>query len=538
MYKINSFSLHNFLLIIILFLCEVICPQAIRDNFRIFPSNSTQTEVFITTHPHNPSFMFASANTIIFQPSYFVSEGVYVTTDGGTTWFGSDTCKGANINFHGGDPGIAIDKDGVLHITRKARFPLQGLFAHYSTDYGATWSDQYPITTEFLERAAVTTDGFSQSQFFGRTYAAWVKLSPPFALYSSYTTNNGASWSSPVQVNNPTQRCAGGEAVVYRSGKIYTCWAGVDPNAPFSEKFIGFASSSDGGNTWTVNENIFPTQGIRGLLSQKQNIRVDGLPRMEVDNTGGERDGWIYIVTTQKNLSPAGTDPDIILNRSTDGGLTWSQGIRVNQDPLNNGKIQYFPAIHIDETGGVNVIFYDDRNTTSDSTGVFLARSVDGGNTWIEYEISDHNFRPSAIGGLGQGYQGDNIGLTSSGKTLWPVWMDNSSGIYQVWAAPIDISVLDAEEQNLPPSDFKLNQNYPNPFNPSTTLSFIVGQRSFVSLKVYDVLGNEVALLINEEKLPGVYEINFNASGLSSGIYFYKLTAGSFTETKKMVLLR
>src|SRR5690606_6877584 len=174
------------------------------------------------------------------------------TTDGGTTWFGSDTCKGANINFHGGDPGIAIDKVGVLHITRMARFPLQGLFAHFSTDYGATWSDQYPITTEFLGRASVTTAGLQQSQFYGRSYAAWVKLSPPFALSSSYTTNNGVSWSSPVQVNNPSQRSAGGEAVVHSSGKIYTCWAGVDPNAPFSEKFIGFASSADGGNNWTV----------------------------------------------------------------------------------------------------------------------------------------------------------------------------------------------------------------------------------------------------------------------------------------------
>ncbi|RPI74255.1 MAG: T9SS C-terminal target domain-containing protein [Ignavibacteriales bacterium] len=259
---------------------------------------------------------------------------------------------------------------------------------------------------------------------------------------------------------------------------------------------------------------------------------------MEVDNTGGQRDGWIYIVTTQKNLTPAGTDPDIILNRSTDGGLTWSSGIRVNQDALNNGKIQYFPAVHIDDFGGVNIIFYDDRNTASDSAGVFLARSVDGGNSWTEYEISDHNFKPAAVGGLGQGYQGDNIGITSSGNILWPVWMDNSSGIYQVWTVPIDITTLDVKETFNIPDEFKLYQNYPNPFNPATTLTFDINHSSFVSFKVYDVLGNEISNLINEYKGPGEYEVQFNASSLPSGIYFYRLNAGTYSKTRKMALIK
>ncbi len=95
------------------------------------------------------------------------------------------------------------------------------------------------------------------------------------------------------------------------------------------------------------------------------------------------------------------------------------------------------------------------------------------------------------------------------------------------------------------PEDFFLSQNYPNPFNPSTkikytipsvTLSGVEGSR--VSLKVYDVIGNEVATLVNEEKPAGSYEVNFDAKGLSSGIYFYKLQAGSFVETKKMILIK
>ena len=85
---------------------------------------------------------------------------------------------------------------------------------------------------------------------------------------------------------------------------------------------------------------------------------------------------------------------------------------------------------------------------------------------------------------------------------------------------------------------FNLHQNYPNPFNPSTTISYSISEIEFVTLKVYDVLGNEIANLVSEEKRIGNYEIEFNASKLPSGIYFYRIQAGSFVETKKMALLR
>ena len=86
------------------------------------------------------------------------------------------------------------------------------------------------------------------------------------------------------------------------------------------------------------------------------------------------------------------------------------------------------------------------------------------------------------------------------------------------------------------PSTFSLEQNYPNPFNPSTKIKYSVTQSSNVVLKIYDVLGNEVATLVNEEKPAGSYEVEFNPSSLTSGVYFYKLQAGSFVDTKKMIL--
>jgi len=85
---------------------------------------------------------------------------------------------------------------------------------------------------------------------------------------------------------------------------------------------------------------------------------------------------------------------------------------------------------------------------------------------------------------------------------------------------------------------YKLSQNYPNPFNPVTTIKYQMPELNFVTIKVYDVLGNEIVTLVNEEKQTGFHEIEFNLDKSTSGIYFYRLQAGSFVETKKMVLMK
>jgi len=524
----------------------------IGQNYRLSPGNYNQYEVSIVVNPNNPNIIFASANTFLLS---FISEGIYVTTDGGANWQGNDTCKGEPVTLHSGDPGIVIDKDGKFILTRKGF--SAGIYSHYSTDNGITWSNQKIIANEDIapERAGVVSDFSSSSSYFGRTYVLWVRISQVTPVIYVYTDDGAQTWSLPDTMFIPSQRSVGGELAIDQNGKLFSCWASVTEVSPFTEDFVGFASSSDGGNSWTVKENAFDMNGIAGQLTQKSNIRVNGLPRIAVDSTSGPRSGWIYIVTGQKNLSPAGSDEDIILNRSTDGGLTWSAGIRVNQDQLNNGKIQLFPAVHVDKYGGVNVIFFDDRNTTSDSSGVFLARTDDGGNTWQEFEISDHNFQPKPIAGVAQGKMGDNIGIISANDKLWPVWMDNSiNEIYQIWTVPIEISTVGVNEPVQQPAEFSLSQNYPNPFNPSTTIMFSLKEESFVTLKFFDILGREIQTIINEVKPTGEHEVELSTvghSGLSgienlpSGIYFYQLKAlptgrqdGSFVQTKKMVLIR
>ncbi|NNG27996.1 MAG: T9SS type A sorting domain-containing protein [Ignavibacteriaceae bacterium] len=119
---------------------------------------------------------------------------------------------------------------------------------------------------------------------------------------------------------------------------------------------------------------------------------------------------------------------------------------------------------------------------------------------------------------------------------------DNILGITNYNFNSIDLIELDPNSVyyrvSTTPNNYALSQNFPNPFNPATTINYQIPERSFVTLKAYDVLGNEVATLINDEKPAGSYEVSFDASSLPSGVYFYKLHAGSFTETKKMILLR
>jgi hypothetical protein len=100
--------------------------------------------------------------------------------------------------------------------------------------------------------------------------------------------------------------------------------------------------------------------------------------------------------------------------------------------------------------------------------------------------------------------------------------------------SPIGIHLVSTEI----PNDYLLLQNYPNPFNPNTIINFKIVKGDFVKLTVYDLLGRETVILVNEELKPGTYETDFDGSNLPSGVYYYKITTGDFTQTKKMVLLK
>jgi hypothetical protein len=383
------------------------------------------------------------------------------------------------------------------------------------------------------------------SPYYGRMYSAWVNFVSPYPVLISYSADSGKSWSTPAAVNTtPPARCSGGYVKTGGDGKVYVCWAGLPDVGPFLEDFVGFAVSTNGGVDWSINQNAFDMNGVNGILSAKSNIRINGLPHLDVDKSNGPRKGWIYIITTEKDLSPAGGDHEIILHRSTDDGQTWSGGIRVNQDALNNGKIQYFPAIHVDSGGAINIIYYDDRNTSSDSAEILLSRSVDGGATWSERIISDHRCKPKPIPGGSAGYQGDHISLTSVGERLYAFWMDDFSGTYQVWSTMITISSLGVKNtDDVLPATFELEQNFPNPFNPSTIINYRLQRKSNVILSVYTMTGELVSTLAEGIRDAGDYSVRWTAVNRASGIYFCRLRAidpsgASFTAVRKMLFLR
>ena len=130
----------------------------------------------------------------------------------------------------------------------------------------------------------------------------------------------------------------------------------------------------------------------------------------------------------------------------------------------------------------------------------------------------------------------------SNSNARWLYWVsgNNTTYIYLIRAYVSIVTDVGTETVELLPKGFSLEQNYPNPFNPSTKITYNLADREFVSLKVYDLLGNEVATLVNEEKPAGSYNVQFSMDklNLSSGTYFYRLQAGNFVETKKMILLK
>ena len=280
---------------------------------------------------------------------------------------------------------------------------------------------------------------------------------------------------------------------------------------------------------------------------------------------------------------------DIKAQRYSSDGTALGSNFRVNDDQGSNRQVS--PSISTDGSGNFVIAWVDDRNfqTLLDTTDIYAQRyssdgtalgsnfkvnddqgssfywdggpssSTDGsGNfviTWADWRNGNRDIYAQryTIDGstLGSNFMVINTSeedQSSPDVKLWNgriynTWADNRAGGtgYDIWANVLDwnnpVGVEDEETLEIP-SAFSLSQNYPNPFNPSTKIRYSIPQSSNVVIKVFDVLGNEIATLVNEEKPVGIYEITWYAESLPSGIYFYRIQTGSFVETKKMVLMK
>lgn len=417
----------------------------VNPNYRLLPSSgSTQSEISVDINPINPNIIFASANTTNWPVTTLYGTGLYWSTNGGINWTGFDNPP---IGSNSGDPAAVIGPNGNFYIGYIRDGGGQGVSV--STNNGATWSNYIAASDpsssgDLLDKNHLWVDKQLTSPYVNRVYDAWTHFvtgSPSEnQVVLNYSTNNGISWSSFVDLSSslsPGSHAQGVNISTGPNGEVYATFAIYDDwgTGIYGEDAIGFAKSTNGGVSFT-KARIYtaPNFGIRGNL-KPTNIRVSSFPSMAVDRSGGPRNGYIYIVWPQRGVSPAGSDPDIVLIRSTDGGSTWSSPVRVNNDPINNGKDQYYPWCTVDQSNGaLHIVFYDNRNTTTDSSGVWMATSFDGGLTFENFQVSDANFKPKPISGLASGYQGDYIGITAGNGKAYPVWAEDRTGNYQAWS--------------------------------------------------------------------------------------------------------
>jgi len=268
-----------------------------------------------------------------------------------------------------------------------------------------------------------------------------------------------------------------------------------------------------------------------GAISTASSFSTPIAPGVTKDQFMGVLNGqnaWIFYTT--------GTTGSINLNciTSIDGGTTFSAPVTIGSLPSRDEY--WFDARHY--ASGVDLIFYSDSlqggspTTSSDKLFNSYASNSSPGTFVTPTQVNDRPMEWSARGYIPVLIEYNNAG--SDAAALW-VGIDgaNKRLYFDRFGAVVGVN-----NENSIPEKFTLGQNYPNPFNPNTKIDFSIPKNSLVTIKVYDVLGKEVAVLVNKNLTIGSYTVDFNASSLTSGVYFYTISAGEFTETKKLVLVK
>ena len=446
-------------------------------NFRLKPgSNTTQSEMSVDIHPSNNNIVFGSANTTDWPMTTLFGTGVYWSLNGGTTWTGYDNPPFSSYC----DPASVIGFDGKFYQNFITNSNGQGVAI--STNNGVNWNSYTiaPNPGSVADKNHFMVDKKSGSPYVNRSYCGWTDFGGTnnYDVVLRYSTNFGQTWSATsINLSNALSSYLnqGINIQTGPNGEVYAVWAVyLDSNVGTGEDGIGFAKSTNGGVTWSTPTYVYQQTnfGIRGYLSSKNSIRVSSFPSMAVDRSGGPYNGYIYVSWPQRGVSPAGSDPDIVMVRSTNGGTNWSTPVRVNNDPLNNGKDQYYSWCTVDQaTGQFMIVFYDSRDVANNQANVYMARSLDGGVNFENFKVSDQPHTPLPIAGLAGGYAGDYIGLAAYDDVAYPLWADNRTGNYQGWMAKVTFG---------PPCPVGVPSN-PIPVNGATNVSVTIPQISWTN---------------------------------------------------------
>ncbi len=324
----------------------------------------------------------------------------------------------------------------------------------------------------------------------------------PLDVMFARSTNGGTSFSAPVRVNDDLGTSAYqwfGTMSVAPTGRIDVVWLDTRDNPGTYISALYYSNSTDGGLTWSQNQKM--SDYFDPHLGWPNQQKMGDYFHMVSDNNGA-RLAWAATFNSEQDvyysyITDSTTVPVELISFSASVAantvnLNWTTASELN----NNGfQIERLENYKKEELQGWEKIGYVEGNGTTTET--------------TYYSYKDKNLSPGNYK-----YRLKQIDFDGTFKF---------SNIVEVEIAP---------------SEFSLSQNYPNPFNPSTKISWQSPIGSQQTLKVFDVLGNEITTLVDEYKPAGKYEVEFDASGLPSGIYFYQLKAGTFIELKKMILLK
>jgi photosystem II stability/assembly factor-like uncharacterized protein len=293
----------------------------------------------------------------------------------------------------------------------------------------------------------------------------------------------------------------------------------------FSSGLGSFLRTTDSGNNWT------PQNGI-GIF-----YFVDA------------NNGWAYTGSGQN----AG-DPPYSIHKTTNGGVSWSEQFSDNTAgrynairfaDLNNGwVVGENGKVLKTSNGGASWNLVTNTGVNPDETCKTVF-PLDANNVWIPSKANDSQQTPfvqySSDGGASWSQQITPLGTAQGSNAIFSIcfvnpqtgWLTADFGRIAKYTGTTSV---DDEVNGL--NNYSLAQNYPNPFNPSTTIKFRIQESGNTTIKVYNLLGSELATLLNEMKQPGTYEVNFDAAGVPSGTYFYSMESGNFREVRKMIILK
>lgn len=496
----------------------------------LISTQSSPNEPSICMDPKNPDHLLAGANI----------NSYYYSIDGGYNWTRGTLSSPENGVW--GDPCIIVDTAGAFY------------FLHLANPSDGHWIDRIVSQKYDIESNTWSYDSFmglngtkAQDKEWAvvdsatnTIYVTWTQFdeygtSDP-DLYSnilfSKSVDAGASWTPAIQINEISGDCVdedntteGAVPAVGPEGQIYVAWAGPAG--------IVFDRSLDGGTTW-LDEDIFISDQPGGWDYNVPGImRCNGLPVTCCDiSAQSPNRGTIYVNwTDQRN----GVDnPDVWIAKSTDGGNTWSDPIRVNDDDTE--RAQFFSWMTIDQANGdVYIVFYDRRAYNNSNTDVYLARSIDGGLTFENSKISESPFLPySSV------FFGDYTNIVAHNGRVRPIWARLENGNMSILTAIIDQFVGEPEMEELSKAPIHLEVNYPNPFKASTFISYKLREPAVISLAVYDVFGRKIATLIDRQNTEaGKYTESFHADDyhLKPGIYYFTLSTNQTVKKQKMLLI-